>query len=145
MTIQEFAERYRVHVRKDGAGDEIIPGFHAAKDMPKRVKDTARTEYRNHIYDNGNGQFGVCLLFTTSARKTYAAARLAEAGFTLRQVGHSECTALFNPANDSQAKVALAECQINAIWVLSAAQQQVLERLKATRQPPLFALMGAEA
>lgn len=130
MTIQEFADRYRVRVRRDGCGDDIITGFQSAKDLPQRV------DYRSHIYDHGDGRFGVCLLFSTSKRNTYTLARLVKAGFTVGQVGHSESTALFDPANEQQARLAMAECQINQRrkdW--KGPQEQPV--------PPLVATMAA--
>jgi hypothetical protein len=45
MTVQEFAGQYRLRVRRDTCGEEIISGKKFCKDMPDRL------EYRSHIYD----------------------------------------------------------------------------------------------
>jgi hypothetical protein len=141
MTIQEFADRYRVRVRRDSCGDDIIPGKQFAKDMPKRE------EYRSHIYDNGDGRFGVCLVYSTSVRNTTVKPRLTACGFTIGQVGHSECTALFDPANEQQARLAMAECGTRKPYTCSDTVRETrrtrMAALQARNIPPLTVLWAA--
>jgi hypothetical protein len=108
QTIQQFADKYHVKVRRDSCGDIIIAGFQTAKDMPKQ------SEYRNHIFDGFNdGRFGVSLMFLSRRRWTLVKRRLLSAGFTIKQDGDTEGTALFDPTNDRQAQFAMTICQIN--------------------------------
>jgi hypothetical protein len=84
MTLEQFAEQYRVRIRRDSCGEEIISGKKFCHDMPKRV------EYHSHIYDNGDGRFGVCLLSLTPGKWTHAKKRVFADGFTLGQDGDTE-------------------------------------------------------
>jgi hypothetical protein len=126
MNIQQFAEQHRVHARKDSCGDFIIPGFQQDKALPKRQ------EYRSHIYDNGGGQFGVCLVLPEGSAKAWNNRKrwFLEAGFTLKQDGDAEGTLLFDPTNEAQVNLALDVCRINPIHTPSPAQQEVLDRIR---------------
>lgn len=102
MTIQEFADRYKLKIRRDGCGDPLIRGNRKASDMPPRP------EYFNHIYDHGDGQhLGVCLLAGRALKAAWDRKAMVAAGFVLRQKAHSESTALFDPANRAQARLAI--------------------------------------
>ncbi len=127
MTIEEFAEKHRIRIRLDSCGDKIIPGRLTAKDMPKRM------EYRSHIYDNGGGRLGVCLMFATARRSSNPKKILTAQGFTFGQVGDSELTALFDPDNEAQSKAALAVCRIKRIRILSEAQRLALQKINPSR------------
>lgn len=69
--------------------------------MPDRI------EYRNHIYEVGDGRLAVCLLLPTKTLWTYAKKKLRKAGFVVRLDGDTEGTATFDPANDTQARLAI--------------------------------------
>lgn len=127
MTIQEFAAKYRVRIRRDGCDEPIIPGW---RRMPNRV------EYRNHICDNGDGRLGVCLIFLTIRSYNIARRRLVDAGFVEIQRGDTEGILLFDSGNEKQARMALAACRIKTIRVPSAAQQAVLDRLNSPARGP---------
>jgi hypothetical protein len=102
MNIQEFGERHRVKVRKDECGDLAIFG-RMWKHQPKVGR-----QYGHHIYERGDGQLVVCLMFDDSPKKwTYAKRKLAAAGFAIRQDGCGEGTALFDPANAKQSRLAI--------------------------------------
>lgn len=103
MTLQEFSQRYGcARPKRDSSGDEVIPGWQEANDMP------SRPDYGHHIYDNGNGMFGVCLMFLNRLSWTTVKRKLEAAGFTVRQDGDTEGTALFNPTDGRQARLALS-------------------------------------
>ncbi len=118
MEIKEFAERYRVKTRKDSCEEAIIPG---------KPRNAARPEDRHHIYDHGNGKFGVCLLFTSVGKYHNAQKRLVAAGFTQGQDGDSEGTFLFDPADKQQAKAAIREAGIRIRKELSAERLQAMK------------------
>ncbi len=100
--LQSFAERHRLKIKLESCRDPIIPGKKTATGMPDRV------EYRNHIYDHGDGgTLGLCLMFSTKARWTYAKKKLLAVGFVIRLDGDTEGTALFDPADFQQARLAI--------------------------------------
>jgi hypothetical protein len=124
QTIERFAQKYRVKVRHDTCDEAIISG-RRVKDMPDRPESCS------HIFDNGDGRLGVCLLFTSA--RTYGNARrtLETAGFAIRQNGHSEGIALFDPADDMQARLALTVAHVRIRRKASPAQLQHLDAIRA--------------
>jgi hypothetical protein len=119
-TLVHFAETYRVRARRDGCREAIIPGKLRAKDM------RARTEYASHLYEHCDGRFGLLLMFGSKRRWGNAKRKLIVAGFEIRQDGHLEGTALFDPANASQARLALELARIRPCRVLTQEQRQTL-------------------
>lgn len=104
--VKQFADTYRVRARRDECGELILPG---------RV---------GHVYEHGPGRFGV-YLSCASARAWSAAKRaLTGEGFTIRQNGDMEGTALFDPANAQQARLALDIARIRKRRVLTPEQRQ---------------------
>jgi hypothetical protein len=119
MTLVEFAEQYRVRTRQDECGETIIPGK-LWKVRPKSnfASPNRLWQYGHQIYEHGKGQFGLLLMFPVdndkeiggsgkSAKWVNAQKRLIAAGFTIRQNGDAEGTALFNPDDNAQARFAL--------------------------------------
>jgi len=104
MDIQEFAENHSLKVKMDSCGETIIPG---------KPRNLERAEDRRHIYENGDGRFGVSYVHAgpvASVGKYHnAQKRMLEAGFTQGQNGDAEGTFLFDPANETQAKIAIRE------------------------------------
>ncbi len=134
MDIKEFAEKYRVRTKRDGCGEEIVTGTRVPKDMPKRV------EYACHVYDHGDGKrFGILLLLKTKLQWTHAKKQLVAAGFTIKQNGDTEGTALFNPEDAAQVRLAFKLARINPKRVMSESQRLVLmearKRLPQTLRP----------
>ncbi len=117
MDMKQFSTQHRVRIRRDGCGEEIILGRQFCADMPKR------TEYRAHVYEYGDSRLGVMLLFTSARKWESAKRKLTAAGFTLRQDGHTEGTLLFDPANEAQARLALAVIRAKRIRELSPAHR----------------------
>src|SRR5712692_3177995 len=52
----EFSTRHRLRRKRDPCGETLIAGRQFCRDMPARV------EYRSHVYENGDGRFGLCLM-----------------------------------------------------------------------------------
>lgn len=135
--LHRFAERYRVKVKQDCCGDPIIPGKKRAKDMPDRP------EYRCHVYEHGFGQFGLLLLLETKRHWNNARRKLESAGFTISQNADTEGAALFDPANDAQAKLALTLAGVKRRRSLSPEQRQSLaDRLRIARGLPKAPVEG---
>jgi hypothetical protein len=129
MTIRDFAEIFRVRVRRDGCGDEIIPGTLRAE------KIAGHSEYLSHIYGHGDGRLGVLLMFKTKRRWGNARRKLAGAEFEIRQDGDTEGTALFDPSNAAQAGLALKLARIRRRPELTQEQRQkLLDRLANARE-----------
>jgi hypothetical protein len=122
-TIQQFAQRYRLKVRKDECGDPIILGGR------KQGTD-------HHIYDNGDGRLGVCLMFGEHPAKwTYAKQKGLSAGLIVRQDGSGEGTMLFDPQESNQARMAMRLTGARIKRTLTPEQAQALtERLVTARQ-----------
>jgi hypothetical protein len=127
MKIKQFAESYPVKTRRDNCGEEIIPGKQWQKDMSERK------DYRCHVYDNGDGRFGVCLLLGTVGKWNNAKKRLLVAGFALGQSGDTEGTLLFSPADTRQARAAIKEAGIRTRKPATSERLAILARARASR------------
>jgi len=93
--------------------------------MPKRV------EYACHIYDHGDGKlFGLLLLLRTKQQWTYAKKQLVAAGFIIKQNAETEGTALFNPEDAAQVRLAFKLARINPKRVMSEAQRLALAKTR---------------
>ena len=103
MTIEEFANRYNVRLRRDWCGDMI-----AGKPPRPRPEDCS------HIFEMGDGRLGLCLILGSPRRWTFAKRRLLAAGFELKQDGDSEGTFLFDPNSDLMCRMAIKEAGIRA-------------------------------
>ena len=127
-TIKSFAEIYRVRAKQDDCGELIIPG--------SPLGASGRLESSSHIYDHGDGKsLGVLVTCQTKRGWNNAKRRLLAAGFTLRQDGDTEGTALFDPHNDLQARLALKLARVRAIRILSAEQRQrMADRMRYVRR-----------
>jgi hypothetical protein len=123
MTIEEFAARHRVRVRRDSCNDEIIPG---------RPHKAARQEDRSHIYDHGDGgHFGVALMLNNPRKWTFAKQRLVPLGFVVKQDGEGEGTLLFDPTDEREAKAALKEAGVKRERVYSPEQIEAKRAIAA--------------
>jgi len=130
MDIKEFGEKYRVKTRRDNCGEDIVTGSRIPKDMPKQV------EYACHVYNHADGKrLGLLLLLKTKQQWTHAKKRLVAAGFTIKQNGETEGTALFNPEDAGQVRLAFKLARIRVRRELSPERRQALAaQLGASRQ-----------
>jgi hypothetical protein len=88
--IERFAETHHLRVRKDECGDPVIPGRKG-----------------HQIFDNGDGRLGVLLVFSYPKKWNNRRKLMTAAGFQSRQDGSTEGTALFNPEDHEQSKLAI--------------------------------------
>ena len=99
MTLSDFAMTYSLKLRRDPGDDtDIIPG--------RRGK--------SHIYDYGDGHFGVMMMPETGASHLWTSARRAfkAAGMDIVQNGDDEGAAIFDPTNPEQVRVALRHADV---------------------------------
>lgn len=147
LTLEDFAKRYDVKVRKDECGDVVIFGRMLKRQpIPRFTPHRPAAEYRygHQIYDYGDGRFGLLLMFDAPTKWTNAQRKLTAAGFTIKQSGTSkgvppkcdrfgEGIALFDPANSTQSRLALklAGVRFRRHLNLTAAQRAAIaQRLK---------------
>jgi hypothetical protein len=118
--IKQFAETYRVLTRRDDCGELIVPGR------------------MGHVYEHGPGRFGVYVECATKRAWSSAKRTLTAAGFTVRQNGDTEDTALFDPASGQQARLALATAKVRKRPVTTPAQRQAIaDRLQINATPTI--------
>jgi hypothetical protein len=101
VNIDQFAVTHLARVRKDECGEPIING-RLWKQQPK-----AGRMYDHQIYEHGDGRFGVRLMFDSARKWNNAKKTLTASGFTIKQNAETEGTALFDPENKAQAKLAM--------------------------------------
>jgi hypothetical protein len=123
MTIREFAEQYRCRLKRDGCGEQIIPG---------KV---------GQIYDYGSGRFGALFMPSGKPRPNLwgrVRRKLMAAGFQLLQNGDAEGCLLFDPSDQRKIQLALKLVGARRKRVLTperrAAQIEVLERSRNARK-----------
>src|SRR5271157_2821810 len=110
MNVKEFAEKYRVRLKKDECGDAVVPGkdhtgergeFSVSLRRPRRKHSLY---FQSHIFDGyANDQLGVYLAFESKKKWGNARRKMEAAGFVIRQDGDTEGIAMFDPANHRQA------------------------------------------
>jgi hypothetical protein len=121
LTAYSALRAHRVGSKRDDCGETIIPGT------------------VGHLYEHSDGtHFGVLLMFATKHQWSSAKKTLMGAGFTIRQDGDTEGTALFNPADHSQAQLALRVAGVRFRRVLTDGQRQAAATHLARVRPPLL-------
>ncbi len=128
MTLQEFATRYSLKVKKDSCGDEIIPGRDTVKSKPDRL------ENHHHIWE-GDGKFFIFLTFPTKARWTSAHRRLENLDLTTRQSFENEGVMGFNPEDELQVLPLLKFAGIRVKRRMTPEQLEALRTRLAKRTP----------
>lgn len=114
MNIPGFSIEYRVRTRREECGETIIRG---------RL---------GHVFDHGDGgRFGVLLLLPTKRRWNHARKRRRAAGFHVHQDAETEGTALFDPTDPGQVRLALRIVGAKRKRTASRAQLQALKRARA--------------
>src|ERR1700730_13580146 len=128
MTIEEFAQRYRVDTRRDDCGDAVLGT-------------------RHQIYEYSAGRFALLLAFDVdnghdvggsgkSAKWVNARKKLLNAGFTLKQDGDAEGVALFDPEDKTQGKLALRLAGIRTRQVSPERKAALAAQLADARARP---------
>ncbi len=121
MTLQRFAEKYRLRVTKDSCGESIVQG--------RLYKDANISEH--------DGKLCMCWLTKESRTKKFNTVRAAclSAGMIIAQEGDNEAILLFSPENDFQAKLAIKGIRGRIKRILSPERIAVLSAtLAAARE-----------
>src|ERR1700758_3198729 len=105
--IEKFAETHRLRVSKDECGDPVIRG-----------------RKRHQIFDNGDGRLGVLLVFSSPKKWNNCRKLVTAAGFQSRQDASTEGTALFNPGDDEQSKLAIKITGVRPKLALTTEQKK---------------------
>jgi hypothetical protein len=128
VNIDQFAVAHHARTRKDECGEPIINGK-----LWKRQPKPGRM-YGHHIYEHGDGRFGVMLMFDSARKWNNAKKTLTASGFTIKQNAETEGTALFDPENKAQAKLAMKITGARIRRQLSPEKREALvARLQAAR------------
>lgn len=116
-TLHEFAAACGVRVRRDQCGDPIMAGKYG------------------QVYQYGAGRLAVMFLSDSGRRWGAVRRKLGAAGFRLLQVGDTEGSGTFDPANRVQAQLALRVIGAKRIRRISPVQRAQLEA--ARQQSPV--------
>lgn len=116
MNIREFAVQWRLRVARDECDELVISGK------------------RGHIYEHSSAALG--LLFMPGRGRLWANAKkkIVAAGFTIRQDGEEEGTALFDPLNSGQVRLAIKLTGVKTSRVPSRAQLEALRKARDARR-----------
>ncbi len=119
MDIQAFANRYRLRVKRHEDGELIITGK------------------RGHIYGHDNATLGLMFMPDRPRLWSHAKRKLEAADFTIWQDGDEEGSALFDPTNKAQARLALKVVGIKRKRSLTPEQRsakvEILERARIAK------------
>jgi hypothetical protein len=127
MNLQTFAEQYRLRVRKDSCGDEVIPGRRADKAGPDRV------EAHHHVYEEA-GKFFAYLNFPTTGRWNNARRRLVTAGLAPVVDTDLDGILAFNPDDGSQVQTLLKLIGVRVRRQLTPEQREQLRARLAKKE-----------
>lgn len=133
MTLLEAtAARHRLRVRPDGCGEKVIPGR------------------CGQIFDYGEGKLAVLFMPDPKGERAPASRRwqahkrkLLAAGFTVHQDCDAEGTALFDPADPKQVRLAVRVAGVKPRQRRDSEAQKTV--YAATREARLRALARARA
>ena len=116
MKLEDFAAKYRLKVRREEDGEPIISGKFG------------------RLYQHDAETLGLFFMPDRPRRWSHARRKLEAAGLTIWQDGDDEGSALFDPANTVQARLALKVVRAKPRRTLSAAQLEALEKARKSRR-----------
>jgi hypothetical protein len=129
MNVEEFAEKYRVKVKRDECGERVTAG-----------------KGRSNIFDGyEDGEFGVCLMFESARKWGFARRKMEALAFKIRQDGDTEGIATFDPTDRKQAALAIRLGGARRKRSVTASQRQAMsERLAEARKALKLAVVTEE-
>jgi hypothetical protein len=116
MNFEEFASKHRLRVRRAEDGDHIIAGK------------------LGHIYQHDAETLGLLFMPNRPRCWSHAKRKLEAAGLTIWQDGDDEGSALFDPANTVQARLALKVIRARPRRTSSSAQLEALAKARKLRR-----------
>jgi hypothetical protein len=116
MNIREFASKMRLRVKRDECGELIIPGR------------------RGHIYQHNDSFLGLAFMPGKSRLWANAKKKFSQVGITVRQDGDDEGTALFDPLNPAQVRLAMKVITLKRRRIPSPSQLEALRKATAALQ-----------
>ena len=116
MEICAFAEKHRLRLTRHEDGEPIIPGK------------------RGHLYEHEDSLLGLMFMPNKSRLWANARRRLEAAGFVIWQDCDEEGSALFDPTNAAQVRLALKVVGAKARRTPSPAQLAALEKARDSRR-----------
>ena len=120
VTLEQFAQQYRLKIKKDSCGDEVILGKMIAGCEPDC----------HHVYQHGSF-LAVYLNFPTKQRWNTARKALEAAGSTALQVGECDGMVRFDGEAATVARLVLKLARCRVKRVLSEEQKaEIRKRLK---------------
>jgi hypothetical protein len=124
MTLQEFADKYKVKIKKDSCDDSIIPG---------KLKGAQRVEDNHHVFE-AQGKFSVYLNMPTTGRWSGATKRLLAAGAYRQMTGRMDGYLGFDPDDEPLVKLVLKTAKIRVRRQLTEEQKANI-RQRFTKKP----------
>lgn len=122
MTLEEFAIRYKLKIKKDEVGDEIIPGKLVRGCGPERLS------CHHHVYPLMSGAFAVYLNFPTKSRFKSAHRQLVASGAKPSATGDMDGILTFDAENEPLVKLVLKLTRVRAKRQMSEEQKQAVRQ-----------------
>ena len=116
MTLAQFAEKHRLRLKRAEDREQIILGKFG------------------QIYEHDPETLGLLFMPDRPRLWSHARRKLEAADFTIWQNGDEEGSALFDPKNAAQARLALKVIRAKPRRTLSAAQLETLEKARKARR-----------
>ena len=119
MTLEEFADRYKVKVKTDSCGDPIIHG---------KVRGAQRPEDTHHVFESPklSNMLAVYFNFETVGRWNNVRKKLLAYGAQLAVAGPYDGYLLFDPLNEPLVKLVLKLARIKVKRQLTEEQKAVI-------------------
>jgi hypothetical protein len=128
--LTEFARRWRLRIRRDSDGTDIVPG----------------RKGKSHLFEYDTGALAVMIMPETGSAHWWSAARakFLAAGMQIRQNGDCEGTATFDPNNRQQVQLAMKYAGVKPKRQISSEQYATLvSRLKRPPEESVKTLQNA--
>ena len=117
MSIEEFAERNSVKIKRDECGDRIVSGR------------------AGHIGDgHAEGKFGLYVMYGTPRRWNNVRRKLEASGMTIKQNGEVDGVVVFDSSNRTQTRLALGVARIRTKRTATPAQLASLAKARESRE-----------
>jgi hypothetical protein len=134
VNLEALASSHNVVTRRDSCGESLI-----ILGRPPRP----RPEDCCHIYDHGNGRFGLVLLFDRELLWNNAKKRLTRLGFEVSQDGETEGVLLFDPKNAEHVRLAFKAARVQKVHTYSE-EARAQASANARKQLPLMLAVKRE-